>query len=241
MSKQVLHTKFGTAIINNGYYTISSIKEGNRAKRLHRLIWADFYGCEIPKGYVIHHKNGIKTDNCILNLQLMRDSDHKSFHNAGENHNFYGKHHSEKTKQKISNAIKGEKHPWWGKHHTEETKRKISKAHKGKLIPEEEKERLRNLCKGKKHSEETKQKISDGLKAHKRTEEHCINISKAKNKSGYYNVSISKNRCCKQGWGYRYQYIDENGKQQSLFSVDIDKLEKKVKSKGFKWIKYNED
>lgn len=238
MSKKVLHSKFGNVSIYSGYYHITSKKEGNYGKLFHRLIFEDFYGFKIPEGYVIHHKNGNKLDNCILNLQMMRHSDHISHHMSGKNHPLYGTKLSEETKRKISDSIKGEKHPWYGRHHTEETKKKISDAHKGKIIPEDEKERLRNLCKGRKHSEETKQRIREKLKAHHRTEEHCINISKAKNKTGYYNVSISKNKCVKQGWGYRYQYYDENGKKQSLFSVDIKKLEEKVKSKGYKWIKY---
>ena len=104
MSKQVLHTKFGTAKTSStrDYYAISSGKEGNYKKLLHRLIWEDFYGMAIPEGYIIHHKNGNKTDNCILNLQLMRSTDHKKLHMGGENHPFYGVSLSEDTKQKIS-------------------------------------------------------------------------------------------------------------------------------------------
>ena len=33
---------------------------------------------------------------------------------------------SEETRRKQSEALKGEKHPWYGKHHTEDTKKKIS-------------------------------------------------------------------------------------------------------------------
>ena len=45
-----------------------------------------------------------------------------------------GRHHSDESKKKISEAIKGENHPWYGKHHTEETKKKIGnrKYSKGK-------------------------------------------------------------------------------------------------------------
>jgi hypothetical protein len=111
-----LHTKFGTAKIGkNGYYLITSGKEGNNTKYLHRLIWEDFYGCEIPKGYVIHHKNGNKLDNCILNLQLMRKADHDKIHNTG-------KTLSDEHKQKISEAQKD-------KTLSEETKQKISENH----------------------------------------------------------------------------------------------------------------
>jgi hypothetical protein len=105
-----LHTKFGTAKINNsGHYRITSRKEGNNGKLLHRLIWEDFYGCEVPKGYVIHHRNHIKTDNCILNLQLIRDSDHKKIHNTG-------KVFSEETRKKLSENhadASGENNPRW--------------------------------------------------------------------------------------------------------------------------------
>lgn len=62
---------------------------------------------------------------------------------SGENNHFYGKHHSEATKRKISKIhkgkkisgehkrnisekISGEKHPFYGKHHTEKTKKKLS-------------------------------------------------------------------------------------------------------------------
>jgi len=38
-----------------------------------------------------------------------------------------GKHHTEETKRKISEALKGEKSPWYGKHLPEEFKKKLSK------------------------------------------------------------------------------------------------------------------
>ena len=79
-----MKTKFGSATIHpQGYYKIRSRKEGNRDKTLHRLVWEDFYGCKVPEGFVIHHKDGNKLNNCILNLQLMRKSEHDRFHNCG--------------------------------------------------------------------------------------------------------------------------------------------------------------
>lgn len=107
--EKTLHTPWGTARINNdGYYWITSKKEGNHRKLLHRLIWEDFYGCEVPKGYIIHHKNGNKLDNCILNLQLMSRADHNKLHKIGKNL-------SEETRQKISDSISGEKNPMYDK------------------------------------------------------------------------------------------------------------------------------
>ena len=44
----------------------------------------------------------------------------------------FGKHHSEETKRKISEAMSGNKNHL-GKHHIEETRRKMSEAHKAYL------------------------------------------------------------------------------------------------------------
>lgn len=87
------------------------------------------------------------------------------------------------------------------------------------LLPLPRSEHLRLHHNGKKHSEESKQKMSY-----------------AHNTTGYYRVSKHKNKRYKQGfiWLYRY-FVD--GKQKSIYSVDIKKLEKKVKAKGLKWRK----
>ncbi len=46
----------------------------------HRLIWEDAYGA-IPKGCPIHHRNGIKTDNRLENLELCESqADHSKRH-----------------------------------------------------------------------------------------------------------------------------------------------------------------
>lgn len=103
--KTKLKTKYGIATLSNhGYYWITSRKEGNHHKFLHRLIWEDFYSTEIPQGYIIHHKNHIKTDNCILNLQLLDEYSHNLHHNFGENNYWYGKKHSNETKLKMSKS-----------------------------------------------------------------------------------------------------------------------------------------
>ncbi|MFZ2937622.1 MAG: NUMOD3 domain-containing DNA-binding protein [Candidatus Omnitrophota bacterium] len=62
-----------------------------------------------------------------------------------------GKHPSEESKKKMSEARKGEKHFLYGKHHSEETKRKISEANKGH-VP---------WTIGQHHSQETRKKISE--------------------------------------------------------------------------------
>ena len=76
----MLHTKWGDAVIYDSgiHYVIQNGKY--QGKFLHVLIWEDFYGFKKPKGYVIHHLNNNPTDNCILNLKLMKVSEHIRLH-----------------------------------------------------------------------------------------------------------------------------------------------------------------
>ena len=53
----------------------------------------------------------------------------------GEKNGMYGKHHTEETKQKISNKLKG-------RIVSEEAKQKIGKAHKNKIVSEETRKKL---------------------------------------------------------------------------------------------------
>ena len=92
---KILHTIFGTAKIDHhGYYIITTRKEGNNNQQLHRLIYEKFWGVKIPKGVVIHHKDGNKLNNCILNLEAMTSSDHWKLHTSNENNPMYNKNHS---------------------------------------------------------------------------------------------------------------------------------------------------
>ena len=55
---------------------------------------------------------------------------------SGEGNPFYGKHHTEETKKKISESRKGKRagvdHPFYGKHHSQESLNKMSVNRKGK-------------------------------------------------------------------------------------------------------------
>ena len=98
---KTLHTKYGTANVYDEYYEITTKKEGNFQKKLHRLIYEDFWGVKLPPEIVIHHRNGNKLDNCILNLEAMTKSEHTTHHMIGNTHNI-GNHHSDETKRKQS-------------------------------------------------------------------------------------------------------------------------------------------
>jgi hypothetical protein len=80
--------------------------------------------------------------------------------------------HSEKSKQKMSNSHKGkatgEKHYFFGKHHTEETKEKLRQANLGKKRSPEHRRKMSEALRGEKSywygkhlSEETRQKIRE--------------------------------------------------------------------------------
>lgn len=88
---------------------------------LHRMIWEYYNNKDIPEGYVVHHKDFDRLNNDINNLELMSSTEHKSLHlsvrhsnndcsiktHCGENNPFFGKKHSEETKNIISQKNKG--------------------------------------------------------------------------------------------------------------------------------------
>lgn len=98
---------------------------------------------------------------------------------GGETSWIKGKHHSEETRKKISEASRG-------RTVSEETKRKLSESHKGKTswnkgkpYSEETRKKLSECNKGKHHSEETKKKMSEALKGRHLSEETRMKMSEA--------------------------------------------------------------
>ena len=81
-----IHTQWGNAKLDdNGYYRITSRKEGNHYQYFHRLLFEKYYG-KIPKGYQIHHKDKNRVNNCICNLSLLKKEDHLKLHKKGNKH-----------------------------------------------------------------------------------------------------------------------------------------------------------
>ena len=116
-----MKSKYGNVGINKaGYHIITSTKEGNLKKRVHRLIWEDWYGKPVPKGYVIHHINGDKTDNRIQNLQCVSNGNHIRFHHKGKK----CKPFTEEHKRKLGESKRG-------KPLSEDHKQKIAEGNKG--------------------------------------------------------------------------------------------------------------
>lgn len=74
----------------------------------------------------------------------------------GEDNPFYGRHHTEESKEKMRLSrgdISGENNPMYGRNHSDASRRKISESKAGKCTGED------NPMYGKKHSDETRDKI----------------------------------------------------------------------------------
>lgn len=92
-----------------------------------------------------------------------------------------GKKLSEEHKRKLSESHQyqyGEKNSFFGKKHTEESKQKIRDKRKLQVFTEETRKKLSESRKGKKHSEETKQKISKSKKG--KSNAHNIGVPLSK-------------------------------------------------------------
>ena len=107
-----------------------------------------------------------------------------------------GKTHSSNWSKIMSKKFSGQKNPFYGKHHSEETKKKISQNRKGKAVGKD------HPMYGKKHSKETLDKMSKNRQGKGGKKILCINTGKifncmmdAARWCGLKNAS-SISRCC---------------------------------------------
>ena len=138
-----------------GYLYVSLRKDNKgHCNYCHRLVLETYNPIENQHLYHAHHKNHIRNDNRLENLEWVLIADHIREHQKG-------KVFSEETRRKLSEANKG-------KVLSEETKRKIGEAQKGKVFSEETKRKISEGCKGtnkgKVLSEETRKRMSEGKK-----------------------------------------------------------------------------
>ena len=195
--------------------------------------WEMYYIKELntkaPNGYnLTDGGDGGNTYICKNEKEMNKIKQKISESNKGEKNHMYGKHHTEETKKKMSEAQKNRKR----KPHTEETKRKISESNKGKIFSEETRKKISETHKseknpnyGKHWSEETRKKISERNKNGKwsktviqidkstyETIAEFPSASEAERQLGYSQANIS--RCCrgkiKSAYGYIWKYKEES-------------------------------
>lgn len=131
--------------------------------------WEHFYPegqGDAKEGYCLHHIDpSWRTEDPERykqwnpeDLVMLTNEEHARLHATGRKQ-------TEEAKIKLRNKRMGEDNPFFGKHHTEETREKMSEAQKN--LPDEIKEKMREIHKkqktflGKKHTEETKAKMSE--------------------------------------------------------------------------------
>lgn len=139
----------------------------------------------------------------------------------GYNLTYGGANHkiSEETRQKMSNNRKGEKNPFYGKHHTQEDRQRMSDFQKFRQNLPEVKYNMSIVHKGKKLSEEHKLKISNSTKGINSKKVLCIETNTIydsitiagksvgiKMGSHIYDCCVGKRNTC---GGYHWKYYDE--------------------------------
>ena len=148
------------------YWTLKSPKSTSEYKRSHNLLCEWKMNNNIAEQCVIHHRDdteevrayneahyerwGFNEDGTFeygKYVKFMTVAEHIAYHKTGEKR-------------------PGEKSGFYGKHHTEETLQKMSEAHKGRIFSEEHKQKISETHKGEKnplfgknHSDEAKAKI----------------------------------------------------------------------------------
>ena len=155
-------------------------------------------------------------------------------HLSGENHPFYGKHHTEEAKRRISKAnkenMKGEKNPNYGKHLSEEAKENLrikftgsNNANYGKHLSEEHKQKLREANLGKKLSEKTKIKLGKPVYCEEKQEIRLM-ATQWEEELGVRASLVGS--CCtgkrKSTGGYHFRYATEEEIREYKKSHNIE-------------------
>ncbi len=136
LKERILKFRIG----KHGYsYVVLCKNDIRKTLKVHRLVLMTFKPIVNPEYFQCNHIDGNKLNNNIDNLEWCSPKENTNhaiktglMNQNRENNSFYGKKHTQETKEKIS---KFNKINSLGKHPTKETKEKISKSKIGERNP----------------------------------------------------------------------------------------------------------
>lgn len=170
------------------------------------IYWIKELNCKVPNGYNISEGGKVprgipskfkgvpRTEEVkekIKNSWTFEKREHQSKLFSGEGNPMYGKHLSEKTKEKIRLKTSGENNHFYGKHHSKETKEKLSQSQNSK------KKKVRML---NKETNETIKIFESLAEAGKFVNGDDSYISKACRRKTYTGENIAYN--------YRWKFVE---------------------------------
>lgn len=213
----------------NGYYYVNLCKDNKLChKYLHRLIAEAFIPNPENKP-CIDHISTVRTDNRKINLRWVdrKGNMNNPLTRAKMSESAKGKIINDATRAKLSAANKGQNHPFFGRHHSEESKAKMSAARKGKYCGEN------HHLFGKHRSAEAKAKMSAARKGKCMGKDHHNSIpivqltkdgefikqwdctSEAARELGINNIST----CCmgrqKSAGGFKWMHLSDYQKKEN--------------------------
>lgn len=115
---------WGGSISHGGYRVI---RASGKPEYLHRFIMQNHLGRKLLTSEHVHHKNGVKTDNRVENLEIMTNSEHWKISHTGK----LGGWNEARTKIKSMGVV------------INKQQRQIEKI---SMLLEKERERVRGLC-----------------------------------------------------------------------------------------------
>lgn len=86
-------------------YYLGGAKWKISAKYLHRQMYEDAFGA-IPKGYIVHHKDGNSNNNTIENLEILTNKEHMQLHMQESNRREQIRQTLERNRDKVKKAHK---------------------------------------------------------------------------------------------------------------------------------------
>lgn len=176
----------------------------------------------------------------MINTKLSRTGEQNGMygvHRFGKENPFYGRKHTEETKEKLSKANMG-KQSFLGKKHTEETKRLMSRKKIGGKLTDEWKQKIKESSKKGKDSPHWKERptydaIHMWVKKYKGLAKECSRCGKNREETVLHwaNIDHKYNRnledyiclCVKCHWEYDKKF---NGKSKGVNRKDLYNLEK---------------